>query len=546
MKQLVFRIIAQYWHMIVLLSVIQASCGFLLALQPRYYQKIVSIIIENAGVAILSEGLRVVVILAFIYIVGATLQGISGYIGVVFSSKLLERLQISFFEKTNQLPLQFFQRQSTGEFFTKFNNDVGQVQFFFASFIPSTLHELIAAVTVVGILFYFCPVILTCTALVIILLTSFLVVLINKIMAKYARAQRAGWSEVNRLFDEIVQGIETIKMFGVENEHCKLFQKRASSFRTISVRAGSIVSIFSPSIDTILKLGSLFLIFFAYHMIYQKNISLDPFLLFFFYITLLQATVSNLFGSLTNIQNSLTGIHNLSNFFAEFSEKDESKITSAKIEKSVSIAIEGLAFAYPGGKTLFNDLNLFIPANCVTVIQGPNGSGKSTLINLLLKFYFPIKGTIHFGGIDINKLTRKELRQKISVVTQYHHIFHDSLKANLLIAKPDANDEEVMNTLKKVYLEDLVRRLPKGINEVLHPRGKGLSGGEKQRICIARLLLRNSPIMVLDEPWSNLDKEARNTLTEVLNSFKKQSTIIILTHENIPLLEVDRAFYLDK
>ncbi len=277
-------------------------------------------------------------------------------------------------------------------------------------------------------------------------------------------------------------------------------------------------------------------------MISRGNIRLDPFLLFFFYAGLLQAAVSNLVDSLSNIQPQLVGIRNISTFFSETSEEDESHKVSSFLDKSIPIEITDLRFSYPGGRALFSDANLHIPANGITVIHGPSGSGKSTLINLLLRFYAPLKGSIHFGGVDIGKFTRSELRRKISVVTQYHFIFNESLEMNLRVAKPDASSEEIVHVLKLAHLGEFLARLPNGIDEVMDPRGKGISEGEKQRICIARLLLRSSPIIVLDEPWSSLDDEAREVLAEVINKLKHSTTILILTHDELPSLAVDKVY----
>jgi ABC-type multidrug transport system fused ATPase/permease subunit len=525
--------------------IIQLGCAILVSLQPLYFQRIVSLAVGGMSQTLLTDGIFIVAILAVIYLGGTLLQSLGGYIACVFSSNLLKQLHVDFFEKISQLPLHYFQRQSAGEFFTKFNNDVGHAQNFIANILPSVMREFITAVAVVVILFCFCPAALTCTALFIVVITSLLVVLLNRIMARYAKAQRAGWSEINKIFDETVQGIDTLKTFATERQRSERFQKHTTAFRNLSVRAGSIAAVFSPGIDLVSKFGSLLLIFLAYYMISQGKIELDPFLLFFFYAGLLQAAVSNLVDYLSNIQPQLVGIRNISSFFSESSEEDESHKISACLDKSIPIEISDLRFSYPGGRILFSDANLYIPANGITVIHGPSGSGKSTLINLLLRFYNPLKGSIQFGGVDIEEFTRIELRRKMSVVTQYHFIFNESLQMNLRVAKPDASNEEIIHALEQAHLGEFLKRLPNGIDEVMDPRGKGISEGEKQRICIARLLLRNSPIIVLDEPWSSLDDEAREVLAEVINKLKQTTTILILTHEDLPSLAVDRVYNLE-
>jgi subfamily B ATP-binding cassette protein MsbA len=487
----------------------------------------------------------VVAVLAALYLGITILQALGGYTGSIFSSNLLKQLQSDFYEKASQLPLQYFQREAAGEFFTKFNNDLGLTQRFIADLFPSAVRELITAVAVTAILFYFCPATLTIAALLLVVITSILVLKLNRLLARYAQAQRAGWGEINRLFDETVQGIDTLKLFAAEQQRGERFHTLTAALRQLSVRAGSLVAVFSPGIELVSKLGGLLLIFFAYYLISRGDIRFDPFLLFFFYSVLLQASVSHLINSLSNIQNELTAIRNISSFLSEHPEEDESGKISAVLNQSVSIEVRGLAFAYPGGRTLFQDANLYAPSKGVTVIHGPSGSGKSTLINLLLRFYAPERGSILLGGIDIRDFTREELRKQISVVTQFHHIFHESLKANLQVAKPDATDEEIRRALEQAQLGEFLSRLPHGIDEVMDPRGKGISGGEKQRVCIARLLLRNSPIMVLDEPWSNLDEDAREVLARVINELRATTTILILTHEDLPSLSVDQICHLD-
>lgn len=151
---------------------------------------------------------------------------------------MLKQLQIDFFEKVSQLPLQYFQRQSAGEFFAKFNSDIGHVQNFIANLLPLALSEFVTAVTVTAILFYSCPATMTCAALSIVVVTSIPVVQLNRIMSRYAKAQRAGWSEINKVFDETVQGIDTLKTFATEGERSERFQKQTTTFHNLSVRAG--------------------------------------------------------------------------------------------------------------------------------------------------------------------------------------------------------------------------------------------------------------------------------------------------------------------
>jgi ATP-binding cassette subfamily B protein len=545
MRSWIHSIIVLYRWPLTLLVVFQLGCGVLMALQPRYYQQLVSLAVTGPYGNLWASGLPLLKQLALIFFAIAVLQGISGYVGSVFSFNLLKQLQTDFFDKASHLPLSYFQQQSAGEFFTKFNNDIAQAQRFFADFVPGVGRELITAVLVTAILFYFCPVSLTLAALGIVALTAILVTVLNYIMGYYARAQRDTWSDIQRVFDETIQGIDTVKVLAAEGQQAAHFHQHTSWLEKLSIRAGAILSVFSPGIELLSQLGGLGLVALAYYLIARGSMGLEPFLLFFFYATLLQMSVSQITRSLATVQTEFTGMRHLAAFLAEPPEAEESHSTVTLPSQSVAIEASGLTFAYPGGRRLYNQAHLLIPANSVTVIGGVSGSGKSTLINLLLRLYSPQEGSISIGGIDIRQISRTELRRKIGVVTQNHFIFQETLRGNLLIAQPDASDEQIFQALERAQLQDFVARLPEGLDSMMDPRGGGTSTGERQRICIARLLLRESPIMILDEPWSNLDARARTLLAEVINASKRTATILILTHERHPALAVDREYQVD-
>jgi len=545
MRSWINGIIVRYRFPLTLLVILQLGCGVLMALQPRYYQQLVSLAVNGPNANLWASGLPLLEQLALIFLAIAVLHGISGYAGSVFSFNLLKQLQTDFFDKASHLPLSYFQQQSAGEFFTKFNSDIAQAQRFFADFLPGVGRELITAVAVTGILFYFCPASLTLAALGIVALTAILVTFLNHIMGYYARAQRDTWSEIQRVFDETIQGIDTVKVLAAEGQQAAQFHKHTTWLEKLSIRAGAVLSVFSPGIELLTQLGGLGLVALAYYLIARGKMGLEPFLLFFFYATLLQMSVSQLTGSLATVQTELTGMRHLAGFLAEAPEAEDSHPTVTLPGQSVAIEASGLTFAYPGGRRLYNRANLLIPANSVTVIGGESGSGKSTLINLLLRLYTPQEGVISIGGIDIRRIPRPELRRKVGVVTQNHFIFQDTLRGNLLIAQPDASDRQIFQALERAQLQDFLTRLPEGIDTMMDPRGAGASTGERQRICIARLLLRESPVMILDEPWSNLDDRARTLLAEVINACKRTATILILTHERHPALAVDRLYHLD-
>ena len=535
----------RYWKPMSLILLMQAIGALLGSLQPILFQRIVALVVAKYASFPIREGLRLLGALALVYLIGSLLQGAGGYVGSLFSCDMLRQLQVDFFDKMIRLPLQTLQKQSAGEMFTRFSADTSQTQRFLVSFIPSLIRDLLTALVVTVILLIGCPLALTATALSIIVITGCLTAMLHSVMERFARTQREQYGAINALLDETFQGIDTLKTLASEGRRRHGFERLARDFRDLSVKAGTVGASFSSALDLLTKFGGVLLLFLAYRLIAHGKIGTAPFLLFFFYSGMLQMTTSSLVYSLTSFQSQLVGLRNVARFLMEPVEEDvPEQHAGFEIAKSVAIEVMRLTFAYPEKNLLFRDACLLAPARGTTLIHGPSGSGKSTLINLILGFYSPTQGTVLFGGVPINKITRSELRRKLGVVTQDHFIFSETLRDNVRIARHDAGEDQIRDALRRAHLDGLVQRLPGGLDYRLDPRGKGLSAGERQRICIARVLLRDSPIMLLDEPWSNLDDEARQILACVINECRTRKTVVITSHEDIPCLKVDRVYRL--
>ena len=541
----VARRMSLYWPMITLVLLVQMASVGLGSLQPWFFQRIVSLVISSYSTFPMADALRILGQLALIYIASALLQTLGGYVAASFSSDLQRELQVDFFNKISRQPLLKMHKQSAGELFTKFGADTSQAQRFLANFIPSVVRDALITVVVMIILLSACPLILTGATLLTVSVTGALSTGLHFVMERFARKQRSQFGTINTLLDETIQGIDTLKTLASEERRGLRFEGLAREFRDVSVQASRLGAMLSSCVDLLSKLGGLLLIVLAYRLLSDGNLTSDAFLLFFFYAGFLQMSVSSLVYSLATFQPQFVGLQNIARFLDEpVEEEDQQKLSVPVPAEAVAIELAGITFGYTEGRLLFNEADLFIPANGITLIHGPSGSGKSTLINLLLRFYSSQRGKILLGNIPIDMITRSDLRRTIGVVLQDHFIFSESLRDNIKIADANASDDRIEDALRRAQLETLLKRLPGGLDCRLDPRGKGLSGGERQRISIARVLLRDSAIMVLDEPWSNLDDEARSILALVLNECRTRKTILIMSHEDIPSLNVDRVFHL--
>src|SRR5690606_27249288 len=207
-----------------------------------------------------------------------------------------------------------------------------------------------------------------------------------------------------------------------------------------------------------------------------------------------------------------------------------------------NIRVENVDFEYPNGTKALHDVTLEIPPNTITALVGLSGAGKSTLINLLDKFYSPNKGVIYMDGIDIQEYDTKWLRDQIGLVLQRNHIFNGSISENILYGNQNASQDEVIEAAKKAYIHDQIMELPKGYRSKAYL----LSGGQQQRISIARLFLKNPPIIFLDEPTASLDAIATQEIKKSLDAIKKDRTVIIISHSISQIIDAENVIVLDK
>lgn len=270
------------------------------------------------------------------------------------------------------------------------------------------------------------------------------------------------------------------------------------------------------------------------------------------YLSVLVLGTMAVFEALQPLPNSLNVLfkssktaESLSRFEETIDEKDD-KIKNFHTPQNHSIKVESVKFSYDGEKHIYNNLNLNISSNSSNIILGESGAGKSTITNLLLKNWDYFDGDIKIGDVDLKEISKDKISDIISIVPQQTHLFNLSIKENLRFAKLTASDNEITAASSKANIHEFIKSLPNEYDEIIGEFGTKLSGGEKQRLSIARSILRNTPIIIFDEPTSNLDKQNSNIIMEMIYDLAKSKTIIVITHNLNFLKDADKIFVLDK
>jgi ATP-binding cassette, subfamily B, bacterial len=317
-------------------------------------------------------------------------------------------------------------------------------------------------------------------------------------------------------------------------------------YRRSLLRALRLMAIFQPFVDFTSSLGLLIVIYFGGQLAFKGVLAVADLVAFFLYLDLFYQPVRNLGNSWEQVQGALAGADRVAEIMAEEPEiQDQIGAAQMPGRAKGDITFSGVNFHYTQGEAILENINLEIPANHVVALVGPTGVGKSTLVSLIPRFYDVCSGQILLDGTDIRDLTLESLRRQVSIVLQDVFLFHGSVRENILFGRPDATDEEVIEAAKVANAHTFITALSDGYDTLIGERGIKLSGGQKQRLSIARAVLKNAPILILDEATSSVDTETELLIQEALERLMVGRTAIIIAHRLSTIRNADMIVVLD-
>jgi ATP-binding cassette subfamily B protein len=292
-----------------------------------------------------------------------------------------------------------------------------------------------------------------------------------------------------------------------------------------------LMATFQPSVEFTSSLGILIIIFFGGQLAFQGLLPVADLVAFFLYLDLFYQPVRNLSNAWEQIQGALAGADRVGDLLEEEPElMEKSGAFSLQDRSQGAITFQDVSFEYSPENPVLENISFDIPANQVVALVGPTGVGKSTLVSLIPRFYDVCSGSIFLDGQDIRELTLDSLRRQISIVLQDVFLFHGTVRENILFGRPDAAEQEIIRAAKIANAHEFISSLPDGYETLIGERGIKLSGGQKQRISIARAVLKDAPILILDEATSAVDTETELLIQEALERLMQGKTTIIIAH----------------
>lgn len=484
-------------------------------------------------------------LLLILYAVNFTVQFLVQYFGHIMSASIEHDMRRDIFAHIEKLSFRYFDNEKTGQLLSRITSDITEISDL--SF-RGPNDVLLCGVIMAGTL-----VIMLVMNWKLALLIGFLLILksihtlkVNRKMKSAFRQNRAKAGEVSARAEESLAGIRLVKAFAQEKFELKRFCAKSRELRDSKFRSYKFVAYFSGSINFFTNFINVAVLLAGGYMITVNELAVSDLVAFFLYVNIFMRPVFRLTILAEVYQRGMAGFHRFEEIMhTEPSIQDVPSPLPIQQLKG-DIAFEHMSFGYDPNRLILKDLNFKIQEGKTVAFVGETGAGKSTLVSLLLRFYEPSSGRITVGGHDIQSFAQHELRQKIGLVQQDVFLFSDSIAENIAYGKEDAAPEEIFRAAKLAAADRFIAELPNGYDTMVGERGVKLSGGQKQRISIARVFLKNSPIVIFDEATSALDTETETLVQETLDKLARNRTTIIIAHRLSTIRNVDCIFVLDQ
>ncbi|MFK7001112.1 ABC transporter ATP-binding protein [Flavobacterium oreochromis] len=484
-----------------------------------------------------------------IVIITALLKNLFNYLGsrqvTVLRNGVLRDLRIKLYNKIINLPVSYYSDTRKGDVMARMLGDVGEVQNSFFQILELIVREPMTIVfSIIAMLFI--SIKLTLFVFIFIPISGFIISRIGKTLkSKSQKAQQEQGIFIS-ILDETLSGLKVVKGFNAETLFIQKFNDSVNRVLKLSNSIANKNNLSSPMSEFFGIVTIATLLWYGGHLVLiEKSLAGTAFIGYIALAYTILQPAKSISKASYQVKSGLAAAERVFSLLEQESSIVDQPNALDKKDFNNSIKIENINFAY-ADDTVLKNFTIEVPKGKTIALVGQSGSGKSTIANLLTRFYDVNDGKISIDGTDIKDISMHSLRSLMGIVTQDSILFHDSIRNNLLIGKPNATDEEIIEALKIANAYEFVKELPEGINTSIGDAGGKLSGGQKQRLSIARAVLKNPPIMILDEATSALDTESEKLVQIALENMMQNRTSIVIAHRLSTIQKADNIIVMQK
>lgn len=487
---------------------------------------------EMLNTLIPNKNYRMIVILGIglllLYIVRMLLRFYIQYKGHMMGVYMQAKMRLDMFRHLEKLSFSFYDNHETGKIMSRMTNDLFDV-IELAHHGPENI--IISSIAVLSSFIYLSTINLPLT-LIIFVCVPFLIIISTKLRRKMKNAfneRRVSMAEINASLENSISGIRITKAFNNTQAEEKKFLQGNKKFVASSRDAYRAMGTFHSSTSFITDVFNVIVLICGGLFLYNGKINFGDYSAFIVSVNLFLTPITTLIGFIEQFQNGITGFERFIEIMDVEPESDsENASPIGKVDGKIEF--RNVSVAYDAGKEVLHNIDLSIEQGKKLALVGPSGGGKTTLCHLIPNFYQPSDGEVLIDGKNINSITKASLRDNIGIVQQDIYLFNASIRENILYGKPDATEEEVILAAKRANIHDYIMSLDDGYDTIVGERGVRLSGGQKQRLSIARVFIKNPPLLILDEATSALDNATEILIQDALDELCAGRTTIIVAH----------------
>jgi ATP-binding cassette, subfamily B, bacterial len=518
-----------YWGLLIISGISILAITALNLLTPWLIKEMIFILTNKLNSSSFNSIKNIAIILGIAFVARSVFRYLNNYLSHVAAWNLVADMRVVVYDHLQKLSLRYYHDKQTGQLMSRTTNDTATFESLIAHSVPDLITNVLILIGVTAILFSMNMQLAFLTLIPMPFLIFGGWFFTKKILPNFREAQ-SSLADLNATLQDNISGMKEIQVFNQQPREKKRIQKRAKSYTSATLRALKLSAIFHPTIETISSFGTVIVIGFGGWMALHQKISVSDIVGFLLYLNLFYQPISTLARVTEDLQQAIAGADRV--FEVLDTEPDITDSPDAlDIETSEGeVTFKDVKFHYIETSPVLQGVSFTAKPGQMIALVGTTGVGKTTIISLIARFYDPISGSILLDGKDMRSLSLSSLRNQISIVLQDIFLFNGSVAENIAYGSKSASKDDIINAARVARAHEFIADLPEGYDTMIGERGVKLSGGQKQRLSIARAVLRNTPILILDEATASVDVETEAKIQQSIQELAGTRTIIVIAH----------------
>lgn len=518
-----------YWHLLVISAISTIAITILNLIGPELISNLINILSGSYNEGAIASIRNLALILAGTYILRILFRFLNNYLSHKAAWNLVADMRVMVYDHLQKLSLRYYQDKQTGQLMSRTTNDTATFEMLIAHVVPELFANALVVIGVAVILFSkdVNLALMTLIPIPFLLLGSW--IFIKKVRPNFRVAQ-GNLAELNATLQDNISGMKEIQVFNQQTKEKNRVKNGAQSYTSAVLHALKLSAVFHPAVEAVSSFGTVIVVLFGGWLALEGSMNVSEIVGFLLYLNLFYQPIGALARVIEDLQQAVAGADRV--FEVLDTEPDiKDSPDAVNIGKSKGdIVFEDVSFNYIDNVSVLQNISFRAAPGEMVALVGPTGVGKTTVISLIARFYEPLSGRITLDGIDLKDISLSSLRNQISIVLQDIFLFNGTVAENIAYGSKEATKEEIIQAAKTARAHEFIVEMPDGYDTVIGERGVKLSGGQKQRLSIARAVLRNTPILILDEATAAVDVETEAKIQQAIQELTANRTIIVVAH----------------